>query len=154
MMLSEQGKTDEAQAAYQKIAAEGTSGYRALALLRDAAELARRDPKAGLEAYDALAADSRLGRLLQDLAAIRALFLVVDNAPFAEVQRRAEPLAAPGAAFRHSARELLATAAWRAGDAAALKRWSDAIINDAETPAAIRSRIEMLTELSPVESKS
>ncbi len=50
LMLSEQGKHEEAAAAFAKIAAEGTSGYRALARLREAAELAQRDPQAAVKA--------------------------------------------------------------------------------------------------------
>jgi hypothetical protein len=45
-------------------------------------------------------------------------------------------------------------AAWRAGDAAAAKRWSDMIIADAQTPSGTRSRVEMLMALLTSESKS
>jgi hypothetical protein len=38
-------------------------------------------------------------------------------------------------------------AAWRAGDATAAKRWFDLIMTDAQTPAATRSRVEMLMAL-------
>ena len=47
---------------------------------------------------------------------------------------------APGATYRHTARELLALAAWRANDAAATRQWLDMIANDGETPASMRSR--------------
>ena len=53
--LTEAGKHAEAEAAFAKIADDGTSGYRILARLREAAELARPIPKAAVKAYDALA---------------------------------------------------------------------------------------------------
>lgn len=152
--LAEQGKTDEALAAFGRVAKEGTAGYATLARLREAGELAKSDPKAAVAAYDGLAADSRLGRLMQDLAAIRAAFLLADSASPDEMRRRLEPLAAPDGVFRHSARELLALSAWRANDPTGLKRWSDAIASDAETPAAIRSRVEVLNNLVAADAKS
>ena len=45
-------------------------------------------------------------------------------------------------------RELLALAAWRAGDIAGARRWFDIIVTDVLTPADIRDRVEMLIELA------
>ena len=146
--LAEAGKQAEAQAAFAKLAKEGSSGYRVLARFREAAELAKTDPAAAVKAYDALAADSSLGRALQDLAAIRAGLILVDTAPLAELTARLEPLTAADRPFRHTARELLALGAWRAGDAAAAKRWFDLIATDVETPAGTRQRIDVLMTLS------
>ena len=145
--LAESGKPQDAEAALARLAAEGTSGYRKLARLREAALLARHDPKAAVAAYDAIAADPRMDAELRDLAALRAAFLLVDSTPLDEMQRRLEPLTGPKNTFRHSARELLALAAWRAGDAAAARRWSELIMTDAETPPSVRARIEMLMAL-------
>ena len=72
MTLSEQGKPAEAEAAFAKLAADGTGSYRALAKLREAAELARNDAKAAVAIFDSLAADASVGRVLQDFAALRA----------------------------------------------------------------------------------
>ena len=44
--------------------------------------------------------------------------------------------------------ELLAFAAWRASDMAAVKRWTDAVAADAATPQSIRTRVEVLTALT------
>jgi hypothetical protein len=154
IVLSEGGKHAESENAFGKIAAEGTPGYRNLARLRQAAELAQRDPKAAIAAYDAIAADNSVGRVLQDLAALRAGALLIDQGTPAEAVKRLEPLAAPDRPFRHSARELLALAAWRAGNAAEAKRWFDMIVTDPQTPAATRSRVEMLMALLAAEGKS
>jgi hypothetical protein len=152
--LAEAGKRGEAEAAFAKIAADGTSGYRQLARLREAAELARTDPKAATAAYDRIAADGSVGPVLRDLAALRAGALLIDAGAFDEARRRLEPLAAEDRTFRHTAREFLVLAAWRAGDAAAAKRWSDMMMTDAQTPAATRSRVEMLMALGETGSKS
>lgn len=145
--LSTEGKRQEAEAAFNKVAAEGSAGYRSLALLREAAELAPRDSAAAVKVYDGLAADGSLGRTMQDLAALRAGLLLLDTAPYDEMLRRLEGLTANDRAFRHTARELLATAAWRNGDATAARRWLDMMTTDAEMPAGTRSRIDMLRAL-------
>jgi hypothetical protein len=147
-ILSEQGKHDEAEKAFARIAEQGTSGYRMLARLRGAAELAARDPKAAVAAYDDIATSSATGQPLKDFAALRAAMLLVDTAPFAEVSRRLEPLAAAGAPFRHSARELLAFAAWKGGDTAATRKWTQLIHDDPETPPAMRQRVDILMALA------
>jgi len=147
------GKHEEAEAAFAKIAADSPSGYRTLARLREAAELAQRDRAAAVKAYDALAADSRMGRTLQDLAALRAALLLVDSAPASEIQARLEPLTAADRPFRHSGRELIALAAWRSGDVKTARRWFDMIVTDAETPSGTRSRIEMMMALADAEGK-
>ena len=142
--LAESGKRSEAEAAFADIAAHGTSGYRHLARMREAAELAQTDPKAAIAAYDQIAADGSVGHVLQDLALLRAGALLIDAGSYQEAQRRLEPLAANDRTFRHTAREFLVLASWRAGDATGAKRWFDLIMTDAQTPAATRSRVEML----------
>jgi hypothetical protein len=151
--LAEAGKRGEAEAAFAKIAADGTAGYRHLARMREAAELAHSDAKAAIAAYDQITADRAIGPVLQDLAALRAAALLMDTGALAEVQRRLEPLAANDRTFRHTAREFLVLAAWRAGDTTAAKRWFDLIMTDAQTPAATRSRVEMLMALGSGASK-
>lgn len=152
--LAEAGKRSEAEAAFAKIAADGTSGYRQLARLREAAELAQTDAKAAIAAYDRIAADGSVGPVLRDLAALRAGALFIDAGAFDEARQRLEPLAAEDRTFRHTAREFLVLAAWRAGDTAAAKRWSDMMMTDTQTPAATRSRVEMLMALGETGSKS
>ena len=67
---------------------------------------------------------------------------------------RLEPSTAPGATFRHMARELLALSAWRANDIAATRQWLDMIALDGETPPSLRSRAEALQALLPPVAKS
>jgi hypothetical protein len=154
VLLAEGGKQAEAQAAFAKVAQEGSSGYRTLARFREAAELAKTDPAAAVNAYAVLAADSSLGITLQDLAATRGGLIMVDTAPLAELTARLEPLTAANRPFRHTAREILALGAWRAGDAPAAKRWFDLIATDAETPAGTRQRMDVLMTLSGDKAKT
>jgi len=151
--LAEEGKHDEAEAAFAKLVTDGTAGYRVLARLREAAETSERDPKAGVAAYDRIAGEMARQPLVGELAAIRAAFLLVDTAKLGEMTQRLESLAQPSGAFRHSARELLALSAWRNGDTAAMRRWTDAAKNDPEAPSGLRSRMDVLASLLPEAGK-
>ena len=145
--LAESGKQQEAEAAFAKLATDGSTGYRVLARLREAAELARTDRKASVAAYDGIVGDRGVGQVIQDLAALRAGYLLVDSASYGDMRARLEPLTAPERTFRHSARELLALAAWRGGEMGAARQWTEAIMTDPHTPPGLRSRAEVLSEL-------
>ena len=151
--LAESGKPQEAEAAFAKLANGGTAGYRVLARLREAAELAQSEPNAAIKAYDEIAADRGAGRVMQDLATLRTGYLLVDQTSYAELRSRLEPLAGSGRPFRHSARELLALSAWTHGDVAAAKQWTEAIIGDPQTPAGARGRAEVLSQLIAASGK-
>lgn len=152
--LSEQGKSAEAEAAFAKIAADGSKGYRGLARLRAAAEASTRDPQAAGKLYDAIAADPTVSGSEQDLARIRAGGLLMEAEPYAAIRQRLEPATGEGRTYRHTARELLALSAWRANDATAARQWLDMIGNDPRTPASMRSRAEALQALLPPAAKS
>jgi hypothetical protein len=152
--LAEQNKHAEAETAFTELAAKAPSGYGMLARLRAAAEAANRDPKAAAKLYDEIAADRSVGTPEQDLARIRAAGLLLETTSYPNMLQRLEPATAPGATFRHTARELLALSAWRANDAAAARQWLDLIANDGETPPSLRSRTEALQALLPPVAKS
>ena len=153
-VLSEQGQHKEAEAAFAKIAADGTASYRVLAKMREAASLAQQDPKAAVAIYDAVAADRSLDQMQRDLAMMRAAFILVDTASYDELKGRIEALAAENRPFRHSARSLLALAAWRANNAAEMRRWADMVLADPQTPSNTRGQVEMLIALAGQDSKS
>jgi hypothetical protein len=151
--LAEAGKHQDAEAAFAKLAADGSAGYRPLARLREAAELAHTDKAAAVKAYDEIAADKSAGAVIDELAALRAGFLLVDTAPYSEIRARLEPLTGADKTFRHSARELLALSAWKSGDMTAARQWADMIITDPQTPQGTRTRAEMLSELIAASGK-
>ena len=152
--LLTEGKKDEGVAALSRIVAEGTAGYRALARLREATALGSHDVPAAVKIYESVASDGSVTGLLQDLARVRAGLLLMDTAPFPELRDRLEAAAGPDRPFRHTARELLAFSAWRAGDAAAAKQWTDMVIADNTTPAATRQRIDVLLAVSSAVAKT
>jgi hypothetical protein len=152
--LSEQGKHAEAEAAFDKLAGTAPFGYRMLARLRAAAEVATRDPKAGAKLYDEIAADRSVGTEQQDLARVRAAALVLDTETYPNMLQRLDASTKPDATFRHTARELLALSAWRANDTTAARQWLEMIANDSETPSAMRQRTEALQALLPPIAKS
>jgi hypothetical protein len=151
--LAEAGKHQEAEAAFAKLAADGSAGYRPLARLREAAELAHTDKAAAVKAYDEIAADKSAGQVIDELAALRAGFLLVDTAPYSEIRARLEPLTGADKTFRHSARELLALSAWKSGDMTAARQWTDMIITDPQTPQGTRTRADILSELIAASGK-
>ena len=152
--LSEANKHTEAETAFNDLAAKAPSGYRMLARLRAAAEVASHDPKAAAKLYDDIAADRSIGAEQQDLARVRAAGLLVDSAAYSEMLQRLESSTGPEATFRHTARELLALSAWHANDPAAARKWLDLIANDGETPPSLRSRAEAMQALLPPVAKS
>jgi hypothetical protein len=152
--LSDQDKHAEAEAAFNSLAATAPSGYRMLARLRAAAELASHDSQAAVKLYDDIAADRSVGASERELAKIRAAGLLLETASYPNMLERLEAAAAPEATFRHSARELLALSAWRANDTTAARKWLDLIANDADTPQGMRSRAEALQALLPPVAKT
>jgi hypothetical protein len=145
--LDQEGKGAEAEGAYAKVVTDGTASYRDLARVRQAAELAQRDSKLGIAAYEKIADDTSVDSAWRDLAGLRAGSLYIDAGAHKEARSRLEPLSSEGRPYRYTARELLALSAWRGGDTADAKRWFDRIVTDIQTPSATRQRIEMLSAL-------
>jgi hypothetical protein len=154
MTLSSEGKHAEAEAAFGKVAEKGRGGYRDMARLQAAGEIAQRDPKAAVAAYDALIADTRMTQTMRDLAAVRSGFLLVDTASYDDMRQRLEPVAAADRPFRNFARELLALSALRTSDAAVARKWFDIIVADASAPPGLRQRMQMLMALADDNGKS
>jgi hypothetical protein len=89
--LSEQNKHAEAEAAFTDLAAKAPSGYRMLARLRAAAEVANRDPQAAAKLYDDIAADRSIGATERDLARVRAAGLLLETTSYPSMLQRLEP---------------------------------------------------------------
>ncbi len=146
--LSQEGKRFDAEKSFNDLARDGSSGYRMLARFRAAAEAGKSDRAGGARAYDALAADTSLTPLLRDLAKVHAALLLVDTAPVSEIAARMEPLNTPTGAYRHSAREILGLAHYRAGDHAAAWKFFTLIQTDTDTPPGIRERAQIMSALA------
>jgi hypothetical protein len=147
MQLAAKGDRAEAEAAFNELARDATAGYRVLARFRAAAETARTDPKAGVEAFDAIAADSSLEALMRDMARLHAGYLLVDTASVAELNSRMEPLIGPTAPFRHSASEVMGLAHYRAGEYESAAKMFSSLLTDPETPPSLRQRAQVMNAL-------
>jgi hypothetical protein len=154
IILAEQGKHEEAEKAFAGVAETGTSSYRSLARLRQAGELAQRDPKAAIPLYQQIANNTDFEQVLRDLASVRAAALMIDAGSYNDARKQIEPIVQARREFRHVARELLALAAWKSGDLSLAKKWYATILTDPEAPASSRTRVEILIALSAADGKS
>lgn len=145
--LAREGKGEEAEKTLLDLAAKAPAGYKAVARLRAADLAAKRDAKAGLTAYDEIAADGGVDGSLRDAAKLRAAFLAADLGDGADFARRAEPLAVDGQPFRSSARELIGAKALEQGDLDRAAKYLDMIVTDEAAPASVRQRAELLLGL-------
>ncbi len=148
VQLSQQKKQGEAIDALDQLAKTGPKAYAALARLRLASELAGKgDVERAIAAYDAIAASGGLDQTYQDIANLRAGMLLVDTGTQDDVKKRVEKLAAPGAPFRHSAREALGLAAWKAGDLKDAATSFNLVVEDQQAPSPLRGRANMMLDL-------
>jgi hypothetical protein len=148
LRLSREGSAEEAERALQGVSADAPAGYRLLSRFRMAAEIGKRSPQEGAAAYDALAADGSVDALMQDLARLRAALLRMDLPDPAAAQAGLERIAVPSNPWRHTAREMLGLIGLRRGDVDAASRWFDQVAADPETPAGLRSRLQIYTALA------
>ena len=147
MRLARDDNGDEAEKALEVLAKDASGGYALLARFRLAAQMGRTSPEEGAKAFDALASDPKVDPLWQDLARLRAAMLRMDSADQNALRPALEPLATPTGPWRHTARELLGLAGFKAGDMEAAGKWFDQIAADRETPPALRQRLEIYTAL-------
>ncbi len=129
----EGGKLDEAKAGFDKIAAEGPSGYRALAQMAAAGAKAQSDPQGAAAAFDAVAGDAAIDPLLRDGARLRAALLRVDI-PGEEQKGAAEltTLSVADGPFRRLARLDLAALALARNDYDDAAKQLDLVLGDPE----------------------
>jgi hypothetical protein len=142
LQLVHDGKSAEAEGAFDTIAKGAPAGYETLAKLRAIDELSAHDPAAAAKAYEALAADPSYDSSLAATARIRAAMLQIDTEDPKVFEQKVTPMAGPTGVFRFSARELLALSAFKAGDYEAAGRWLDEIVTDPQAPAGLRGRAE------------
>ena len=129
----EGGKLDEAKAGFDKIAAEGPSGYRALAQMAAAGARAPSDPQGAAAAFDAVAGDAAIDPLLRDAARLRAALIRADI-PGEEQKGEAEltALSAADGPFRRLAALDLAALALARKDYDDAAKELDLVLGDPE----------------------
>jgi hypothetical protein len=144
LKLDQDGKADDARAAFGKIAADSMAGYKALARLSEAALVAKADPRKGAEAYDALAADASLDPLFRDAARLRAALARLAAGELEAAKTALEALATPTGVFRDTARLTLGAIAIEAKDYATAGKWLDLVAADPDSPQSERQSAETL----------
>ncbi|MGI9414271.1 MAG: tetratricopeptide repeat protein [Hyphomicrobiales bacterium] len=144
-------ESEEAQKVFSALASGGPSGYAALARFQTAAALIKSQDKAGaVKAFDALAADTGVDPMLRDLARVKAGLIAVDSETVDAVEARVSALNTRDNPWRNAAREIIALAAYRAGDVVKADRLYTEIIGDLSAPKGLRERAQiMLTLLQP-----
>ena len=146
--LSDDGRHDEAIARLEALGRDGYGQYPALAKLRIASELADAEKfDEAISAYDEIAADSGFNEAFQSIAKLRAGLLLVDHGDLSEVETHLNDLAAAGEPFRHSAREGLGLAYYKAGDLKKAYEQFKSIADDTESAGGARSRASVMLEL-------
>lgn len=149
MEQAQAGNADAAKAGFGQLAKDGGAGYAMLARLQQAALLVKAGDTAGAtKLYDEIAADGRVEQGLRDLAVILAAQHALDSADPAELTRRLQPLTQEKNPWRHSAMEMQALLAKRAGDTAKAKEIYTKLADDLSAPQGLRARAtEMLAIL-------
>lgn len=147
LALADQNKNDEALAALTAIEKDGKGMYPLLASMRAASLQAQKGDTAGaVAAFTAISKQSGVPAVIGDAARLRAAFLLVETGTYEQVSALAEELAVPANAFRHSAREVLGLAAYKAGDFAKAKQWFQAIVADQQSPRNVANRAQMMLD--------
>lgn len=148
LTLSRENKTDEALTALATLEKDGYGAYPVLAKMRAATLQAQKGDTAGaVKVFSDISKDAALPQAMRDAARMRAAYLLVDNGTYEQVSAEAEQLAVPANGMRHSAREALGLAAYKAGDMPKAKTWFQQIVDDAETPRNLANRAQMLLDL-------
>ena len=145
----ESGNAADGEAGLAAIAAEGAGGYPALAELAARRRQGGGRPERRKRSPPTMAwrRTPPLDRPLRDLARARAALIALDMRDFAGASERAEPLNDAGNPWRHTAREILGTAAFAGGDPAGAREIFTEIQQDAETPPDLWARSGLMISL-------
>lgn len=145
MRLVNDKKEGSAEKEFEKIAADGAGGYRALAQLQLAGSQAKQGKKAeAVASYEALANDGSADATLRDFARLQAAGLRIGEADFTEIENRLTPLMGDASPWRYSARELLGLAAFKAGKSNDARTILTPLFVDQSTPQSITERAQIV----------
>ena len=148
MTLANDGKSDEALKALAGLENDGYGAYPVLARMRAATVRAEKGEfDAAVKGFDAVAADTAIADAIRDMARLRAALLLVDHGGREDVAARIEPLTSDANPLRHSAREALALAGWKAGNASDALKLFEQVSADESAPRNNRRRAEIMAEL-------
>lgn len=145
----EAGDRDAGLAALDDLRRNGSTGYRALAALREAAALAKGgEIEEAVKIYEAAAADSKVDTVLRDYAELIAISWLIETGSDDGVTGRLEHLAKPGAPWAALAEEMYALLIARQGDGAAAGERFDALAANQDVAPGVRQRAEELSAVA------
>ncbi len=151
----EEGNKQEAQKQLEALAGDGFGSYPLLAKMRLATlHVEKGDIAAGISAFSEIGKDGNIPQALRNTAKLRAAFLLVDHGTYSQVSTEVEALSVPSNAMRHSAREALGLAAYKADDHVKAREWFQLIVDDNEAPGNVSARARMMLELVTASGKA
>ncbi|MPT47669.1 MAG: tetratricopeptide repeat protein [Sphingobium sp.] len=128
-------------------------GYRAMALLTQAAAAAQKgDVKGGAKLYGDIAADTKLDQSYRDLATIRQVALSFEDMKPQQIVDRLKPLAVEGGPWFGSAGEMTAIAYMKMGKKDLAGPVFAAIAKDPKAPETLRSRARQMAGLMGIDA--
>lgn len=134
--------------ALQEISNAGPDGYAALARFRSASALASADDFDGaMTSLRSIVDDASVNPLLQDVARIRLGYLLLDHGDASEIEGLLIELSDTTNPFSHSAREIRAFAAMRAGNKDQAQALFLELVGDFNSPEPIRSRARVALDV-------
>jgi len=136
-----EGQAEIAAKRFAVLADSAGDSYGTLARLREAETLAATgEIAAAVAVLDRIADDSDVEPAMGQLAALMAVYQLMDSSARDELERRLTPLMAADSPWRSSARELAGLIAYRAGETATARQMFADIVEDPAAPQAARSR--------------
>ena len=124
------------------------TGFADLGRMRAAAAVAAEGKiDEAVKLYDAVAADATVDATMRDLARVRAAAALANSASFADIETRLKDFVGPDSPWRHVAREILASVQYRLKDYAGADKQVQAILADPATPAPVRQRALIMSQL-------
>ncbi len=139
--MARQGAAAQAATAFNRLADESGSGYRALSRLQAAAALVKAGQTAeAVEVYNRLAADGSVEPILRGLGGLLGAMHAFESASDQDMLARLAPLVLNDGPWRYSARELQALVYNRSGDTEQAKILLRALVDDPAAPGGIRNR--------------
>ena len=144
LKLDADGKGADAKSSLAQLQNDAPSGYRMLARFAAAADTVKADPKAGAEAYDALANDSAVDPLFREAARLRAALARLDAGDVTSAKGALETLASATGTYRDTARLALGALALKDKDYKVAGTWLDQVVADPLAPQTERASAETL----------
>lgn len=146
------GNPEAAADALSAFAGQTGAGPGTLARFYEAGLRAREgNGDAAVSIYDQLAQSSGVAQVYRDLATVLSVMHQVQSGDPGQLRARLQPLTAETSPWRHSARELTALLAIRAGDRDTAAKLFAQLQGDASAPSGVRNRATELAALYAVE---